>query len=81
VIEVCCPPRLGVDVAILSARAAPVGFMFERKGTLSISLENLKDEPALLDRLFEVSLMAGADDFNIDVAENRVHVSFLFKSC
>lgn len=65
---------------ILSARAAPVKFMFQRKGRISIPLDTVKDEPAFLDKLVEVALEAGADDF--DIVDDELLVSLfsaLFK--
>lgn len=53
---------------IFSARAAPVKFMFERKGRISIPLDTMKGS-AHLDKLAEVGLEAGADDFDIEDGE------------
>ncbi|KAF9466399.1 YebC-like protein [Collybia nuda] len=47
-----------------SARAAPVKFMFQRKGRISIPLDTVKDDSIFLDKLVEVALEAGADDFD-----------------
>lgn len=45
--------------------------MFHRKGRISILLQN--DEPAFLDKLVEVALESGADDF--DTVDDELVVS------
>lgn len=47
----------------LSGRFAPVGFLFQRKGSVTVSLERGADLDDRLERLIETALEADAEDF------------------
>ena len=58
-----------------SARLAPVMFLFERKGSIRISLDEADDLDARLERVVDVAFSAGAEDFESDEAsEGAVEV-------
>ncbi|KAF5340881.1 hypothetical protein D9758_012179 [Tetrapyrgos nigripes] len=46
------------------ARMAPVGFMFKRNGSVKIALEKGDDSDQRLEKLVEIALDNGAEDFN-----------------
>lgn len=55
-----CNPRLSISYTLQSARLAPVGFLFDRKGYVKVAAKS----PASLEPIIEVGLDAGADDFS-----------------
>ncbi|KAI0818830.1 YebC-like protein [Irpex lacteus] len=59
------------------ARLAPVMFLFERKGSVRVSLDEADDLDAKLERVVDVALNAGAEDFeNDEPSEGVVEVEF-----
>lgn len=63
------------------ARFAPVGFLFERKGSVRVSLQRGEDYSERLERLIETALEADAEDFEEsdsgDVVEVEVSLEYL----
>ncbi len=64
------------------ARLAPVMFLFERKGSVRISLDEADDLDAKWERVVDVALNAGAEDFENDepsegVVEVEVSAAFM----
>ena len=55
--------RVGDD-GVGSARFATVRFMFQHKGRVRVALDKQSAEDGGVDRLFEESLAAGAEDFD-----------------
>ncbi|KAI0687187.1 YebC-like protein [Cytidiella melzeri] len=59
------------------ARLAPVMFLFQRKGSVCISLEQADDLDVKLERVVDTALSAGAEDFeNDEPSEGMVEVEF-----
>lgn len=58
-----------------SARFAPVGFLFQRKGSVTVTLERGSDLDTQLEKLIETALEAEAEDFEqSDPSEDVVEV-------
>ncbi|KAJ3479691.1 hypothetical protein NLI96_g8884 [Meripilus lineatus] len=59
------------------ARFAPVGFLFERKGSVRVSLQRGEDYSERLERLIETALEADAEDFEESDSGDVVEVEFI----
>lgn len=58
-----------------SARFAPVGFLFQRKGCVKVALDKGEDFDARTERLIEAALEAEAEDFEqVDTADDTVEI-------
>lgn len=70
-----------------SSRFAPVGFLFERKGLVRVSLDKtvLEDIDSEMERVFDVGLKMDVEDFNDRPSEeneesHELEVGCLFSS-